>query len=194
MIGGAMSEDRPAVHEFRKPAQNLVRDDMLSAMAAGAVSTRELIGMGESRGLFAGETTGVIGTLSKKGVIERYALGWWQLPRQREAADEVRPESVGDVEVIGAETTRVGEVINHRGMSYYRQPNAPDRAPIVRHTDLTTGEKDVLDEVVAHNAYVHLEVMADNHWWMIITAGGTSVHVNLYTRRAKITGTAELDD
>ena len=66
-------------------------------------------------------------------------------------------------------------------------------APEVRYVDLTTGEKDVLDEVVARNAYVHLEAMDDNHWWMIITSGGQSVHVNLYTKRAKITAHAEVE-
>ena len=65
--------------------------------------------------------------------------------------------------------------------------------PIVRHVDLTTGETDELDEVVARNAYVHLEAMADNHWWLLVTAGGKSVHVNFYTKRAKISGHAEIE-
>jgi hypothetical protein len=67
-------------------------------------------------------------------------------------------------------------------------------APEVRYVDLTTGEKHVLDEVVAKNASVHLEAMDDNHWWLGITAGGTTVHVNLYTKRAKIIAHAEVED
>jgi hypothetical protein len=49
-------------------------------------------------------------------------------------------------------------------------------APEVRYVDLTSGEN-VLDEVVAFNA-----------------SGGQSVHVNLHTKRAKITGRAEVED
>jgi hypothetical protein len=66
-------------------------------------------------------------------------------------------------------------------------------APEVRYVDLITGEN-VLDEVVAQNASVHLEAMDDNHWWLGITAGGTTVHVNLYTKRAKIIAHAEVED
>lgn len=46
----------------------------------------------------------------------------------RDAADAILadgyrkhcPESVGEVEVIGPETTRVGEVVSHRGFTYQR--------------------------------------------------------------------------
>lgn len=65
-----------------------------------------------------------------------------------------------------------------------------DKAPEVRYATLTSGEVE-LDEVVARNASVHLECMADNHWWMAITSGGKTVHVNLGTKRAKISATAE---
>jgi hypothetical protein len=48
----------------------------------------------------------------------------------RDAADALiaagyrmhQPESVGDVEVIGPDTTRVGEQINHKGVTYIRIP------------------------------------------------------------------------
>ncbi|MBT2594748.1 hypothetical protein [Arthrobacter sp. ISL-72] len=63
--------------------------------------------------------------------------------------------------------------------------------PEVRYVDTDT-EKEVLDEVVARNASVHLEAMDDNHWWMSITSGGEMIHVNLYTKRAKITAHAEV--
>lgn len=66
-------------------------------------------------------------------------------------------------------------------------------APEVRYVDTTT-EKDVLDEVVARDAYVHLEAMDNNHWWLLVTSGGKSVHVNFYTKRAKISGHAEVED
>ena len=63
-------------------------------------------------------------------------------------------------------------------------------APEVRHVTLENGDAE-LDEVVARNATVHLEAMADNHWWLLVESGGQSVHVNFYTKRAKIRGHAE---
>lgn len=69
------------------------------------------------------------------------------------------------------------------------------KPPEVRYVDLTTGEKHVLDEVVAFNATFHLEAMDSNHWWMAITSGGKTVHVNLYTaRRALILARADEED
>lgn len=65
------------------------------------------------------------------------------------------------------------------------------RAPEVRYVELDNGETE-LDEVVATNASVHLEAMDDNHWWLSVTAGGETVHVNFYTKRAKISGHAEV--
>jgi hypothetical protein len=64
--------------------------------------------------------------------------------------------------------------------------------PEIRHVTLDNGET-VLDEVMACNASVHLEAMADNAWWLGIESGGQLVHVNLTTRRAKINGTVEVD-
>jgi hypothetical protein len=64
--------------------------------------------------------------------------------------------------------------------------------PEIRHVTLDNGET-VLDEVVARDASVHLEAMADNAWWLGIESGGQLVHVNLTTKRAKIDGTAEVD-
>jgi hypothetical protein len=64
------------------------------------------------------------------------------------------------------------------------------KVPEVRYATLINGETE-LDEVVASNAYVHLEVMDDNHWWMKISAADTEVDVNLYTKRAKITATED---
>jgi hypothetical protein len=69
---------------------------------------------------------------------------------------------------------------------------ADAKAPEVRYATLTTGETE-LDEVVARNASVHLEAMDDNHWWLLVESGGKSVHVNFYTKRAKISGHAEED-
>ena len=68
-----------------------------------------------------------------------------------------------------------------------------DEAPEVRYAELVDGATE-LDEVVARNAYVHLEAMSDSAWWLGIEAGGQMVHVNLWTKRAKITGRAEVDD
>ena len=62
--------------------------------------------------------------------------------------------------------------------------------PEIRYTTLTDGKTE-LDEVVARNASVHLEAMADNAWWLSVESGGQMVHVNFGTKRAKITGTAE---
>lgn len=67
------------------------------------------------------------------------------------------------------------------------------KEPEVRQATLTNGETE-LDEVVAFNAYVHLEAMDDNHWWLLVTSGGKSVHVNFYTKRAKISGHAEIEE
>ena len=35
-----------------------------------------------------------------------------------------------------------------------------------------------LDEIVAHSAFVHLEQMAHDHWWMGLEAGGKRFHLN----------------
>jgi len=67
------------VYEFRGAYKNVARDDMLEAMEAGAVSTHELIGIGESRGVFAGVTQGMIGTLARNGDIYSPQRGWWAL-------------------------------------------------------------------------------------------------------------------
>ncbi|HEX7152203.1 MAG TPA: hypothetical protein VF618_12015 [Thermoanaerobaculia bacterium] len=42
-----------------------------------------------------------------------------------------------------------------------------------------------LDEVVAHNVFVHLEQMADNAWWMGVSTPDNAhlVHVNFYSER-----------
>lgn len=40
-----------------------------------------------------------------------------------------------------------------------------------------------LDEIVAHACDLHLEQMADGHWWMgIQTHDGKSYHLNLHSR------------
>lgn len=70
---------------------------------------------------------------------------------------------------------------------------AAGRTPEVRYATLVNGETE-LDEVVARGASVHLEAMEDNHWWLAIEAGGQRWVVNLYTKRAKITAVAELED
>lgn len=67
------------------------------------------------------------------------------------------------------------------------------KAPELRYVELTDGETE-LDEVVAQNAYVHLEAMSENHWWLLVTSGDQSVHVNFYTKRAKISGHAEVEE
>jgi len=69
---------------------------------------------------------------------------------------------------------------------------ADAKAPEIRYATLTSGETE-LDEVVATNATVHLEAMDDNHWWLLVESGGETVHVNFYTKRAKISGHAEVD-
>ncbi|XAZ30648.1 hypothetical protein AAHB34_16005 [Paenarthrobacter ureafaciens] len=66
----------------------------------------------------------------------------------------------------------------------------PVKRPIVRNAELIDGAT-VLDEVVAFEATVHLECMADNHWWLLVESGGVRVDVNLGTKRAKINAIAE---
>lgn len=36
-----------------------------------------------------------------------------------------------------------------------------------------------LDEIVAHGAFVHLEQMSHDHWWMGLEAGGKYFHLNI---------------
>lgn len=72
-------------------------------------------------------------------------------------------------------------------------PPPSGSAPEVRHATLINGETE-LDEVIATNATVHLEAMDTNHWWLLVESGGKSVHVNFYTKRAKISGHAEIED
>jgi hypothetical protein len=49
-----------------------------------------------------------------------------------------------------------------------------------------------LDEVIAHNAFVHLERMDTNAWWLGITLpDGRCIHVNLATKRSAILARAE---
>jgi hypothetical protein len=79
-------------------------------------------------------------------------------------------------------------MVQHR-LVEIRDAQAP-KAPIVRKVELVNGET-VLDEVVAFEAMVHLECMADNHWWLLVESGGVRVDVNLGTKRAKIEATTE---
>jgi hypothetical protein len=37
---------------------------------------------------------------------------------------------------------------------------------------------DTLDEIVCDDAFVHLEQMSDNHWWLGIEKDGRLIHVN----------------
>jgi hypothetical protein len=47
-----------------------------------------------------------------------------------------------------------------------------------------------LDEVVCSQAFVHLEQMSDNHWWMVVERDGKQVTVN-FSSRSKITARVE---
>ena len=55
----------------------------------------------------------------------------------------------------------------------------------------TSGE---LDEIVATGANVHLERMSRNHWWLMISSGTRSVHVNLLGRRRATIDAGVWDD
>ena len=103
-----------SAYQFRKPEKNLARDDMLKVMQSGAVSKRALIGVGKRHGLLEGEVTGMVYALATNGDITSLRAGWWTLPG-------FTPEQVGEVETIGPETTRIGEVISHRGVNYHRK-------------------------------------------------------------------------
>ena len=98
-------------YTFTKPAKNDARDEMLLALEAGPCSKRQLINIGERHELFAGEVTGMVYALATNGDIKPHARrGWWTLP--------FTPESLGEVELIGPETTRIGDVISHKGEKY----------------------------------------------------------------------------
>ena len=43
-----------------------------------------------------------------------------------------------------------------------------------------------LDEIVASGAVVHLEQMADDHWWMGLEAGGKYFHLNSGTQGGRL--------
>lgn len=63
----------------------------------------------------------------------------------------------------------------------------------VRYATLDNGAE-VLDEVVAKAASVHLEAMSESCWLLILEwADGTRLDVTLHTKRAHIHGRAELD-
>jgi hypothetical protein len=39
-----------------------------------------------------------------------------------------------------------------------------------------------LDEIVCDGAFVHLEQMDSDHWWMAIEKDGRTIHVNFHAR------------
>jgi len=41
-----------------------------------------------------------------------------------------------------------------------------------------------LDEIIAHNANIHLEQMDHNHWWMGIEVDGKRWMVNFHSKTA----------
>jgi hypothetical protein len=49
----------------------------------------------------------------------------------------------------------------------------------VNRPTIRTNDDGTLDEIVAGNAHVHLEQMADGHWWLLIRCGGQDMHVDL---------------
>lgn len=106
------------LHEFRDPASNAARDDMLAAMKSGALTTEEIFRIGRRRELFDGVITGIIGTLHKKGAIQSAGHGRWMLAEVAAVREEFRPETVGEIETIAPETTRVGDTIVHKGVTY----------------------------------------------------------------------------
>jgi hypothetical protein len=104
-------------HEFREAYKNAARDHMLQAMESGPVSTADLIRIGRK---FPGVTTGMISTMAKHGDIERPEYGFWKLASPFDDPADVPPQTVGEVEIIGPQTTRVGDQIVHNGAMYVR--------------------------------------------------------------------------
>jgi hypothetical protein len=54
--------------------------------------------------------------------------------------------------------------------------------PELATTDLISlgiDDKGVLDEIIGHEVYFHLERLSDNQWWMVIQKGDQKVTVNL---------------
>jgi len=43
-----------------------------------------------------------------------------------------------------------------------------------------------LDEIVAEGAFVHLEQMCHDHWWMGIRAGGKHFHLNFGVKDGRL--------
>lgn len=54
-----------------------------------------------------------------------------------------------------------------------RKANLPDGRP-------------ALDEIVANGAFIHLEQMSHDHWWMGIEAGGKYLHLNFGVREGRL--------
>lgn len=50
------------------------------------------------------------------------------------------------------------------------------------------------DELVATEAAVHIERMANDHIWMAVTAGDKRVTLNLHIRKRSIWATVDMDD
>ncbi len=65
--------------------------------------------------------------------------------------------------------------------------------PEVQPPEVRRNDDGSLDEVVAHNAFVHLEQMDDDQWWLGVTVGLSTVHVNLSSKK-RIRAIVEVDD
>jgi len=61
--------------------------------------------------------------------------------------------------------------------------------------EIRNNEDESLDEIVAcHPTFIHIEQMADNHWWMAIeTAEGHRLHIN-FSSKADVKALVEVDE
>jgi hypothetical protein len=114
------------IYEFRDDYKNVARDRFLQAMESGPVSTKELIDIGRGLGVFPGVTQGMLMTLRDHSVLMSPEWGWWALADNVVVPEVFRSEALGEVETIGPETTRVGEMISHRGRMYRLASECPD--------------------------------------------------------------------
>ena len=51
-----------------------------------------------------------------------------------------------------------------------------------------------VDEVIAHDCAMHLEVMGDGQWWIGLTVGGREWHINLGVTNARPVPYCRIED
>ena len=64
--------------------------------------------------------------------------------------------------------------------------------PIIRYAEMPDGPE--FDEFIAHDARVHFEVMGDAQFWLMVTVGERSWHINCGAKSARAKGYASCEE